>query len=318
MASDTQWPQFKTGIAYASHSDLNSYQVCIPRPLEPSPEEQLWLVYIHGGAWYDFEQTASTFDAAQKLLLQSPSTLACLAGFASINYRLSAPPPSSTLPPPSPNDSARNAIHPDHIEDVLTAIAHIQRTYGFGSRYLLVGHSCGATLALQVAMKQDWGGATSTGSEKPVAPVAVLGVEGLYDLPALVSYHADISAYREFVTTAFGPDSEVWAAVSPAVSAEGLSQAHWPEGRLVVIAHSHEDELVEWEQVERMQQALKTQGFRSGAAGEASATRDCRQVGLLELHGGHDQVWEEGTELARAVEWTLQELVRLEGKKPEP
>ncbi|KAH9809590.1 Kynurenine formamidase, partial [Teratosphaeria destructans] len=78
----------------------------------------------------------------------------------------------------------------------------------------------------------------------------------------------------------------------------GQYRASWPDGRLAVLAHSRDDELVEWEQVDRMHQALKGQGFDE-AAGE-------RRLKLVEVRGRHDQLWQEGTELARAIRETLQ------------
>nr|POE47545.1 kynurenine formamidase [Quercus suber] len=220
---------------------------------------------------------------------------------ASLNYRLS-PNPSHPTHPSHPADPARNARHPDHIADVLAAVLHLQQTYHFGARYLLVGHSCGATLALQLAMKRYWGAqyeATDALELNVVPPVAVLGVEGLYDLPALVAFHARESAYRGFVTGAFGGDEEVWKAVSPAHGEFGVEE--WEEGRLVVLAQSHEDELVEWEQTALQERRLKEQGWEKGGTE--------RRVEVLELKGKHDQVWEQGTELARAITYTINELV---------
>ncbi|KAK3067178.1 hypothetical protein LTR53_016099, partial [Teratosphaeriaceae sp. CCFEE 6253] len=125
-----------------------------------------------------------------------------------------------------------------------------------------------------------------------VPPLAILGVEGLYDLPALVAYHAEEPAYRDFVTNAFGPAAPgVWEAASPTSGQYGGS---WDGGRLVVLAHSRGDELVEWEQVALMERALKAQGWGEGSEEE-------RRVEVLELRGRHDQVWEEGEELARAI-----------------
>lgn len=87
-------------------------------------------------------------------------------------------------------------------------------------------------------------------------------------------------------------------AVSPT---SGEYEESWPDGRVVVLAHSREDELVEWEQVDLMERALKAQGW-DGASTE-------RRLDLIELKGKHDQVWEEGKELARAIE-AIMELVK--------
>jgi hypothetical protein len=153
---------------------------------------------------------------------------------------------------------------------------------------------------LQVAMKRYWSKQyeSTPGLEMNVVPpLAVLGIEGLYDLPALVKYHEAQPFYRTFVEHAFG-ESKNWAAASPTNS--DFRQT-WQDGKLVVIAHSREDELVEWEQPDLMLKSLSSQGFR----GEGVSPR----VKLLELKGKHDQVWEEGKEVARAIEFTVNELL---------
>lgn len=297
MALSDEWPQFRKDITYGEHSNLNTLQTCIPRPTSSNDRSRIWIVYVHGGAWFDPDQTASTFDKAQDLLLNSPIADR-VAGFASINYRLS-PAPTHPTNPSNPADPARNARHPDHINDVLSAILHLQETYRFGERYILVGHSCGACLAFQVAMKRYWGQqyeSTYALELNVVPPVAILGIEGLYDLPALVKYHEKQPLYRNFVESAFGPNESEWKAVSPTQSNYNDT---WPDGKLAVIAHSHSDELVEWEQPELMMRSLTSQGFRDSGP---------RKAKLIELQGKHDQVWSEGHEVARAIEWTIKEF----------
>ena len=297
MGRQESWPQFRKDIFYSDESSLNTLQTCIPRPPSNDDQKLLWIVYVHGGAWCDPLQTASTFDKAQGQLLASP-VVEHIAGFASINYRLS-PAASHPRDPSNPSDPARNAHHPNHINDVLTAILYLQNTYQFDNRYILVGHSCGATLALQVAMKRYWGSQyeSTLALEMNVAPpLAILGIEGLYDLPALVEYHDSEPLYRNFVESAFGPSKAIWQAVCPTSSDFNES---WPDGKLIVIAHSREDELVEWQQPELILESLQTQGFAESGK---------RRAKLLELSGKHDQVWQEGNEVARAIEWTVSEL----------
>jgi len=295
MSATDGFPRYRKDVQYSDESSLNTLEYCIPRPMTRDAK-QIWIVFIHGGAWRDPDVNASSFDKAQQLLMGSWECVH-IAGFASINYRLS-PYPLHTRDPSYPSDPARNARHPDHVNDVLAALLHLQETFRFQDRYLLVGHSCGATLALQVAMKRHWTSqdeSTSGSKRKVVLPMAILGVEGLYDLPALVSYHLDQRIYRDFVANAFGQDETLWSAVSP--TASPFDEA-WPNGKLVVLAHSRDDELVEWEQVDRMHKTLKFQGFDE-ASGE-------RRMKLIELNGKHDQVWQEGSELARAVRETVQ------------
>ncbi|KXS97504.1 hypothetical protein AC578_4610 [Pseudocercospora eumusae] len=291
MAVSDEWPQFRKDMHYSDDSKLNTLQTCIPKPTSSNDQSRIWVVYVHGGAWFDPEQTATTFDKAQDILLKSPE-LHRIAGFASINYRLS---PASCHPthPSNPADPARNATHPDHINDVLSAILHLQETYRFEHRYILV------------AMKRYWGlnyQSTQALELNVVPPLAICGIEGLYDLPALVKYHdkLDQSLYRNFTEAAFGTSEQGWAAASPT---QGDYKANWEDGKLVVIAHSREDELVEWEQAELMLSCLQKQGFTESGD---------RRLKLLQLEGKHDQVWKEGQEVARAIEYTIKELVSLE------
>lgn len=300
MSATEQWPQYRKDIQYSDVSKLNTLELCFPRPTS-NDRKQLWVIYIHGGAWQDPEIDASSFKQTQDLLLQSPE-VEHIAGFASINYRLS-PYPSHPRRPSNPSDPARNARHPDHINDIFAAILHLQETFAFHNRYVLVGHSCGATLALQVAMKRRWisnDGAASIVKPSVAPPLAILAVEGLLDLPALVRYHSDEPVYRSFVTNAFGSNESIWKAVSPTQS--DLTAA-WPDGRLVVIAHSHGDELVEWEQVDLLTKALKSQGWHEKS--------DDRRMKTIELRGKHDEVWQKGIELARAVSATVRLAIEL-------
>ncbi|KAI7569581.1 hypothetical protein KC317_g3205 [Hortaea werneckii] len=307
MDTTQGFPQSRQNVKYSDHSTLNTLDYYIPR--RPSTAaHQLWIIYIHGGAWRDPEIDSTSFLPTQTLLSQSRA-IDQIAGFASINYRLS-PYPSHPRSPSSPSDPARNAHHPDHLTDTLAALRHLQDAFGFGTRYLLVGHSCGATLAFQAAMMHHHH------SSSPITPpLALLAVEGLYDLPALVANHADAPAYQNLVTNAFGPDPSDWAAASPAIALQHSlpspsSSRHQPlpQPQLIALAHSRQDELVEWQQVDLMHAALKKAAGFDEVEGEAG-----RRLKLIELHGGHDEVWREhgGGELARAVGEVLQVVRRM-------
>ncbi|KAI7463581.1 hypothetical protein KC351_g15826 [Hortaea werneckii] len=215
MDTTQGFPQSRQNVRYSPHSALNTLDYYIPR--RPSTAaHQLWIIYIHGGAWRDPDIDSTSFLQTQHLLCQSRE-IDQIAGFASINYRLS-PYPSHPTSPSDPADPARNAHHPDHLTDVLDALRHLQDTFGFGTRYLLVGHSCGATLAFQAAMMQL--PSSSPPASLVTPPLALLAVEGLYDLPALLSHHASDPSpiYQHLISNAFGPNPSDWAAASPAIS----------------------------------------------------------------------------------------------------
>lgn len=273
--------------------------------------------YIHGGAWRDPCRTSSDFDAVEALLLSSGAHAHRIAAFASINYRLSRHP---DYPQPDRPDQVRNAKHPDHLDDVKAALALLQHTYGFGQRYVLVGHSCGATLAFQAVTPtavvddddddSDASPAASNTDALTLAhPAAILGVAGIYDLRLLRDRFAQYtSAYQEFLEGAFGPDETVWDAVSPARAAAAAFR-----GSLVVLAYSRDDELVDQGQVEAMHAMLRLRwlGSTSTSSTTTSSSDGKRRVAVLVVNGRHDEIWSQGQELARAVEYTFAQLLDL-------
>ena len=250
--------------------------------------------YIHGGAWRDPTVSSTSFEPALSLLLQSPEVIH-IAGFASINYRLS-PYPSHPTDPSANNDAARNAKHPDHINDVLDALRYLQEVYKFGQRYLLVGHSAGATLAYQVAMDL-WRPENNT----PLAlPIGVVGLAGIYDFTGLQARHPGVPIYGEILRNAFGPD---WDHASPKyrLRNDGNLENMWVNGKLAVVAQSDGDGLVENEQALEMLDAL--------SAREVGSPK--RRTELIWLKEHHDDLWWQGTELAKvireAVCWLLEQ-----------
>jgi hypothetical protein len=76
-----------------------------------------------------------------------------IAGYASIDYRLSAHPAYPQDAGNTPKTSLREARHPDHLDDVCSAIVFLMDKFDFGSNYILVGHSCGASLSFQAVMR---------------------------------------------------------------------------------------------------------------------------------------------------------------------
>lgn len=273
--------------------------------------------FIHGGAWRDETQDKAEIRPALDQLLErstkdeASSCLRHVVGVASINYRLSG----------DANDSARDGLHPDHIQDVLKALAFLEKEYGVGTKwsYMAIGHSCGATLAFQIAMDQQWKTALPGKSKGDISisnkatdhvvkpPVAVVGLEGIYDFSLLLRNHADQDAYRQFIEDAFGPDEEVWTKASP-TSGDYTDRRF--KGHLVVLAHSSEDELVEWAQVDAMVKVLTDQKWEMQSEnqiqrGRQESLTQRRQLFVMSLKGTHDEVWEKGTELSRTIEFAI-------------
>ncbi|CAL5870882.1 uncharacterized protein PFLUO_LOCUS5123 [Penicillium psychrofluorescens] len=317
--------QQRRTLTYGQHNVLQTISVT---PL--ARQDGYWVIYIHGGAWRDPTVTSASFDATESILRKSSDLP--IAGYASISYRLSAHPNHPQDPKSTPSDEFRDAKHPDHIRDVEAALTLLQNTYGFGSRYILVGHSCGATLAFQTVMgavaghreqsftgdaNEPGAGAetvfSSPGSLPPrltTHPTAIVGVAGIYDMRKLRDTHREISAYREFIEGAFGTDEKLWDAVSPAqvVGSRGV-EGGWKVGRLAVLAHSRDDELVDEAQLDSMRESLR--GWEETEAqvlvDDELASKHRRVCGLP-LSGAHDEIWSNGKELARAIIFAFREL----------
>ncbi|MCJ1357206.1 MAG: hypothetical protein MMC33_007202 [Icmadophila ericetorum] len=286
------YPKHLLSQSYSTLTRLNTLDVHLPDPSSTAAfrGQQYWIIYIHGGAWRD--PSSSSAGVLPTLEYLSPAELP-IAGVASLNYRLS-PYPHHGTDPSSPDDPARNAQHPAHIEDVLTAIEWLQRKYEIGNKYVVVGHSCGATLAFQVVMRK-WlpPGETADGDAMKL-PVAVIGVEGIYDLRMLEEKYSAVPMYHQFLEAAFGPIMTQWDAASPT---DGKFSEGWIEGKLTVLAHSDEDQLVDWGQVERMQATLKRE------------QKDGRKDVIFKLQGDHNEIWAEGKELAKAIKYGLSLLI---------
>lgn len=292
---------------------------------------------IHGGAWRSPTETAENFLSPVSSTMYSspfytPGVTKEIAGWASISYRLSPHPRYPQDPNTTDPCELRDAKHPEHIRDVRSALRLLQKTYGFGRRYILAGHSCGATLSFQCVMPEFdintggpggsvGGGSTSTTSPSSSStgddsfiddgdgyahPLAILGTEGIYDIRQLQDANRRLKLYRQFSETAFGPDREVWDFVSPAVCrADGSSSVArgWRGGRLVVLAHSVEDSSVDVKQLVTMKDSL--------VSWEEQQDVPTRKVVTLSLIGEHNDPWMKGEELARAITATIQELQQL-------
>lgn len=304
MASSGDFPVHLPSLRYAEASELNTLSVTLLRRPEFNDPARLFLIYVHGGAWRDPAIPASSFADTEKHLLSNatPAIKDKISGIASINYRLS-PYPAHPTNPSNPHDPARNAHHPDHINDVLTAILYLQEKYSFGNRYVLIGHSCGATLALQVAMKRFWGSQydpTAALELNVEPPLAVLGISGIYDIPGLVEDNAAQPAYRDLVVNAMGSDRKVWKEASPV---NGDYEDGWQDGKLAVLVHSEDDELVAMKQPETMWKVLGEQGFSEKAGGEKTRK-------FIKVQGvKHDEIWEDGRALADVILQTVGDLV---------
>ncbi|KAL2832089.1 Alpha/Beta hydrolase protein [Aspergillus cavernicola] len=290
-------------IPYGTHA-LQTITVAKPYPAPPHNDDRssYWVILIHGGAWRDPSQTSSSYlTPALNILSSSPSSESSIQnkiiGYASISYRLSPHPSYPQDPSTESPNTLRAASHPDHISDVIGALSVLEERYKIGNRYILVGHSCGATLAFQAVMRSV---SYSFSSQAYPLPVAILGMAGIYDLRKLRDAHKDISAYQEFIEGAFGADEVGWDAASPGVVRGEEGVEGWDEGRVVVLAHSEGDGLCDVAQSEGMRRSL--------GEWDKDRERGEREVHFLSIEGEHDEAWEKGGELAKGILFTLARL----------
>ena len=161
-------------------------------------------------------------------------------------------------------DPSREAVHPDHLRDVYHGLA-LLRTLGLADRsYILSGHSAGATLAFQVALRSPPDHGLPDVADAP-APAALVGLNGLYDLPALVhalgpSHDMLRHDYAMMLANAFGPNEDGWADASPARFdparvASRIAGRQAP--KLAIIDQSEDDQLVPMNQRDRMATTLR-------------------------------------------------------------
>jgi kynurenine formamidase len=265
-------------------------------------------------------------------------TLDRIAGFASLNYGLSTYSPDSEE---GQNDPALSVKHPTHILDILAALAFLQKNYSMGGidisggyralregqyNWISVGHSCGATLAFQICMAdaETWSSSFVRSDpfitahptpERIKPPIAVVGLEGIYSLPLLHENHKDEPFYDFFMASAFGSGIEKWREVSPAYA--GYKRASLDGGlEVVVLGHSNEDELVEWEQAIRMRRSLEDQGWKNlddeeekRGDGEKTRSEESRkELMMLKLEGKHDEIWSGGKGVRTSIEAAINRL----------
>lgn len=278
-----------------------------------------YLVHIHGGAWRDPRLTSASIEPAVAhafsggvLPGEEPIPVTAIA---SLNYTVSQidyPVPPVMANPPLPYDAikdnhtdlAREAVHPQHVSDVLCGLALLGSLGLADDSYILSGHSCGACLALQSVLQPPRHYGLGHLPEPP-CPAALLGLNGLYDLPALVvadglgASHAHLrDDYEKFLSRAFGKDKDAWpdaspAGFDPASIAERIREGNAP--RLVMLEQSTEDQLVPMNQQERLTATLaKAAGLR--------VTQGQR------LTGEHAAPWEEGIMIYRSLVDALQLL----------
>ncbi|MEV0403735.1 hypothetical protein [Actinoallomurus sp. NPDC050550] len=278
-----------------------------------------YLVHIHGGAWRDPRLTSASIEPAVAHAFSggvlAGEEQAPVTAIASLNYTVSQfdyPAPPFMADPPVPYDAirdghadpAREAVHPQHVGDVLHGLAVLGSLGLTSGSYILSGHSCGACLAFQAILQPPRHYGLGHLPEPP-CPGALLGLSGLYDLPALATLdglgasHAHLrDDYELFLSRAFGTDQGTWPDVSPARFDPAVIAGRIREGnapRLAVLDQSTEDQLVPMNQKDRLTAALANVAGLRVAQGRR-------------LTGRHAAPWEEGIMIYQSLLDTLRLL----------
>lgn len=181
-------------------------------------------------------------------------------------------------------------------------------------RWIGVGHSCGATMLCHYVS----GIGLESHDESDGGPESLILSAGIYSLPLFLRNHAPPACpeniaqiYRDIVHGAFGDDEKVWQGVSPV--AGGYSKEKWRNGKLVVLAHSYEDELVERQQRDVMCVALDREGWSivmEDGDDEANPGVGGRVLEVRDIKGKHDFAWRDGEQHARLIEEVVQRVVQ--------
>lgn len=125
----------------------------------------------------------------------------------------------------------------------------------------------------------------------------VVPLEGIYDFTACRDAHPELrDMYESFTTGAFGPEAEKgWERGNVLGCKRGVRDGV----EAVVVGHSRGDELVEWEQGERLVGVLE--GQMEGRVGD---------LRFVEVEGTHSQVVRDGVAVGKCVDVVIEMLVQ--------
>lgn len=221
-----------------------------------SPLNTHTIVFIHGGAWRDPNNTYDDFLTLTNKLGENFNGAGRNGiNMIGVNYRLSP-----------------EVKHPAHLVDVVNGLSFIQKTTPTAS-ILLVGHSVGATLILQllsfeqiVHLSGDADGSTDIISNLLQVLDTIYFVDGIYDIPELISEYGQ--DYKDFVMEAFRSEEQYKQATQLSFTPGSVSEptlelgskskavlSHLPRNILVI--QSKEDELLSLKQTDIFVEFLK-------------------------------------------------------------
>ncbi|OWZ21488.1 Carbohydrate esterase [Phytophthora megakarya] len=179
-------------VAYVTESPhaLQVLDIAIPRRIPP--RKLPTCVFVHGGSWQRGDKSGGLNQDIDQAFVRA----GCVG--VSVNYRLSPA-----------------VQHPEHAKDVAAAVTWLHRNIAkFGGdpdNLVLVGHSAGAHLVLQILADPQY--LATAGMDKSVDTFVkgAVGISGVYNIVRL----ANTSFYGSLVTTPpFGERVEQWREAS--------------------------------------------------------------------------------------------------------
>lgn len=196
------------------------------------------------------------------------------------------------------------------MQDIAQGIRFLEKEYGV-KRWIGMGHSCGATMLLQHVSGNDLDNGTG-------GPEALILTAGIYNIPLLLRNHSPPTCpenvskiYADIIQGAFGSTPSVHQSVSPVAGRYGTET--WSNGKLIVLAHSYNDEMVERAQRDVMCVALDREGWSivmEDGDEEASVQEGRRVLEIRDIKGPHDFVWEDGEQGAKLIAEVVERLVQ--------
>lgn len=232
-------------LEYGEHPLQKIKQFCF------NSEYKISIILIHGGAWRDPNNTYDDFAVMAQHLINSSIPV----NIFSINYRLSP-----------------EIKHPFHLLDILYAFKYLNQNFNLGNVQIL-GHSVGATLALQLLNFDDiitWGFKTlvdmndASTNRIPTAEglmelfldisklniTKVFLLDGIFDNLKLIEEYG--APYKEFVDNAFISE-EQYKNASQLSTIQDLNIYQNFKSAQIHILYSKEDELLSENQTNELQ-----------------------------------------------------------------